>query len=56
MNFGQSPTRLKESREKELEALIAPEVRAALAQNGDRTGPLSRSLNHVRPHLIDRLL
>jgi predicted glycoside hydrolase/deacetylase ChbG (UPF0249 family) len=29
-----SPTRLKESREKELQALIAPEVRVALEENG----------------------
>ncbi len=27
-------TRLKESRERELEALVAPEVRAALAESG----------------------
>jgi predicted glycoside hydrolase/deacetylase ChbG (UPF0249 family) len=30
----QAPTRLKESRERELEALLAPEVRAALAEAG----------------------
>src|SRR5207244_2914034 len=29
-----APTRLKESRERELEALVAPEVRAALERNG----------------------
>jgi predicted glycoside hydrolase/deacetylase ChbG (UPF0249 family) len=29
-----APTRLKESRERELEALVAPEVRAALQRNG----------------------